>query len=186
MDVWIYGKQSEMPPVFKRIKKEISFLQFKTWCKYFLFQRILRINSDVPWPVHWSSIVRPASGIKLKNWLSYPPGYVVYPGASNGNYIQAANGIELGVNVRIGPGVAIVSANHDVNNYDKWPKTPPIKIGDDVWLGANSVILPGVELGNHTVVAAGAVVTKSFVNGNCILAGVPARIVKQLPDYVIH
>jgi serine acetyltransferase len=186
VDKWIYGNRSEMPNIFTRIKKEIEFLGFKTFCQYFFFQRFLRINSDVPWPVHWSSIAHPASGIRLKNWLSYRPGYPVYPGVSIGNYIQAANGIELGVNVRIGPGVKIISADHDVNNYDRHTKTPPVKIGDDVWLGSNSVVLPGVELGDHIIVAAGAVVTKSFVRGNCILAGVPAKIVKELPDYEIR
>ena len=45
------------------------------------------------------------------------------------------------------------------------------------------MILPGVEIGDHTVVAANAVVNRSFKEGNCILAGVPAKIVKKLPAY---
>jgi len=44
----------------------------------------------------------------------------------------------------------------------------------------NAVILPGVHLGDHTIVAAGSVVTKSFPQGNCILGGVPAKVVKEL------
>jgi acetyltransferase-like isoleucine patch superfamily enzyme len=51
-----------------------------------------------------------------------------------------------------------------------------IRIGDDVWLGTNAVILPGVEIGDGCVVGAGAVVTKSFESG-LILAGVPARVI---------
>ena len=89
----------------------------------------------------------------------------------------------MGKNVRIGPGVKIVSSDHDVNNFDKHIPSPPVKIGDNVWLGANSIILPGVELGNHTIVAAGAVVNMNFKEGNCVLGGVPAKVCKKLPDY---
>ncbi|EOJ3081127.1 DapH/DapD/GlmU-related protein, partial [Acinetobacter baumannii] len=53
-------------------------------------------------------------------------------------------------------------------------------IGDKCWIGMNSVILPGVVLGNGTIVAAGAVVTKSFKQGNIVIAGVPAKIIKEI------
>ena len=46
----------------------------------------------------------------------------------------------------------------------------------------NSVILPGVTLGDHTVVGAGSVVTKSFEQGYCVIAGNPARIIRELPQ----
>jgi maltose O-acetyltransferase len=59
----------------------------------------------------------------------------------------------------------------------------PVTIGDDVWIGGNAVILPGVTIGNNCVVAAGAVVTKD-VPANSLVAGVPARIIKQLPNDV--
>jgi acetyltransferase-like isoleucine patch superfamily enzyme len=52
-------------------------------------------------------------------------------------------------------------------------------IGDDVWIGANAVILPGVTIGKHCVVAAGAVVTKD-VPDNSLVAGVPAKLIKQI------
>ena len=52
-------------------------------------------------------------------------------------------------------------------------------IGDDVWIGANAVILPGVTIGSHCVVAAGAVVTKD-VPDNCVVGGVPTKVIKSL------
>ena len=55
-----------------------------------------------------------------------------------------------------------------------------IIIGKKCWIGMNSVILPGVVLGDHTIVGAGAVVTKSFVDGNCVIGGNPARIIRKL------
>jgi acetyltransferase-like isoleucine patch superfamily enzyme len=158
-------------------KKElVDYIGVKNILIYFFFQRILRINSHVKWQVHWSSIVSSPENIKLKYWRPFP-GYM--PGC----YIQAINGIEIGKNVRIGPGVKIVSASHDIYDFDIHTKEAPIIIGDNCWLSANSVILPGVELGEHIIVAAGAVVNKSFREGNCILGGVPAKIIKKIDNY---
>ena len=56
----------------------------------------------------------------------------------------------------------------------------PVRIGDDVWLGGNVTVLPGVTIGNNVVVGAGAVVTRD-VPDNCVVCGVPARMVKQIP-----
>jgi acetyltransferase-like isoleucine patch superfamily enzyme len=50
-------------------------------------------------------------------------------------------------------------------------------------LGANVVVLPGIKLAEHTIVAAGAVVTKSFLDGDCVIAGVPAKVVKKIDSY---
>jgi acetyltransferase-like isoleucine patch superfamily enzyme len=55
-----------------------------------------------------------------------------------------------------------------------------IIIGKDCWVGANSIILSGVQLGDRTVVAAGSVVTKSFVHGSVLIGGVPAKIMKRI------
>ena len=52
--------------------------------------------------------------------------------------------------------------NHDTNNYEIYIKGSPIIIGDNCWIGASSIILPEVKLGNHVVIGAGSVVTKSF------------------------
>lgn len=55
-----------------------------------------------------------------------------------------------------------------------------VRIGDYCWIGMNVVILPGVVLGTRTIVGAGSIVTKSFPDGYCILAGNPAKIIKNL------
>ena len=53
-------------------------------------------------------------------------------------------------------------------------------IGDECWIASNAVILPGVHLGKHTIVAAGAVVSKSFPEGWCVIGGIPAKVIKRL------
>ena len=91
-------------------------------------------------------------------------------------YIQAINKVFIDSSVLIGPDVKIISANHSLENYEEWTPAKPIYINKNVWIGANSVILPGVNLGSNCIVGAGSVVTKSFEE-NSVIAGVPARLI---------
>ena len=100
-------------------------------------------------------------------------------GFNIGQSIHAANGIVLGDRVRLGPRVKLVPADHDILDFDKHVSKRPIEIESFCWLGANVVVLPGVHLAEHTIVAAGAVVTKSFLEGNCVIAeGVQQKSLK--------
>lgn len=157
------------------ISRALEYIGVKNALQYLFFQRILRVNSHVPWPVHWSSVVSCPEKIRRRWWRPYP-GYMP------GQYIQAANGIEIGRNVRLGPGVKLISANHNLDNYDQHDAEGPIVIGDNCWIGANAIVLPGVRLGCHVVVGAGAVVTHDF-GDNCLIAGVPARLIRSLGEY---
>ena len=142
--------------------------------KHLIVQKVFRINSHVPWPVHWTASVK-APELIVRG--------TACPGCGCGAVLDGRNGIILGENLWMASHVKIISKNHDVNCYSRYVNDNPIVIGDDCWLGMNAVILPGVNLGNHTVVAAGAVVTKSFPQGNVVVAGVPAMIVKELKPY---
>lgn len=149
-------------------------LPLRLVAKCFFVQKILGVNRSVPWPVHWTSRIAMPSRIHRGSR---------YPGLSMGCHIDGRNGIHFGSNVWIGPRVSIISMNHDVDDYHRYIKASPVEIGDNCWLAANVTILPEVVLGPHTVVAAGTVVTHSFPEGNQVLAGVPARVVKTLSDY---
>ena len=96
-----------------------------------------------------------------------------------GSYIQGAGGVYIGDYVRFGPNVGILSSNHDLYTRDSY-STKSIKIGDYCWLGMNVLILAGVELGPSTIVGGGSVVTKSFPEGYCVIAGNPAKVIKYL------
>ncbi|MGI6222221.1 MAG: sugar O-acetyltransferase [Prevotella sp.] len=94
--------------------------------------------------------------------------------------------VNIGNYVMIGPNTLISTVNHPMYPSGRRRHlgiAKPVTIGDDVWIGGNAVILPGVTIGNNCVVAAGAVVTKD-VPANSLVAGVPARIIKQLPNDV--
>ena len=97
---------------------------------------------------------------------------------TNRIYIQAINGIYIDASVLIGPDVKIISANHNFNDYKKWDNSDPIKINKNVWIGANSVILPGVNIGKNCIVGAGSIVTKSFAE-NSIIGGNPAKLIRK-------
>ncbi len=97
------------------------------------------------------------------------------------NFLQCSGGVYIGNYVEFATRVSLLSSNHDL--YDqRISHRRPIVIGNYCWLGMNTTILAGVELGPRTVVANGAVVTKSFPEGKCVLAGVPARLIKKLDD----
>lgn len=94
--------------------------------------------------------------------------------------------IVLGDNLLMGPGVAMFSSNHGMIKGQ--PMTfqerneASIVIGNDVWLGAHSVITAGTHIANGVVVAAGAVVTRSITQENVIVGGIPARVIGERPS----
>jgi acetyltransferase-like isoleucine patch superfamily enzyme len=93
--------------------------------------------------------------------------------------------IILGDNLLMGPGVCLFSGNH--SKIKGQPMThqgrneAPIVIGDDVWLGAHSVVTAGTQIANGVIVAAGAVVTRSITQEGVIVAGIPAKIIGERP-----
>lgn len=92
--------------------------------------------------------------------------------------------ITIGKDVVMGPDVVMMATSHEFNRLDipinQQGAKPeePIVIGDDCWIGTRVIILPGVHIGNKCVVAAGAVVTHSFVSG-CILGGGTCKGVEE-------
>ena len=86
--------------------------------------------------------------------------------------------IEIGKDVAISENVTIWDS--DVHQIDRpnYIKTAPIKIGDHVWIGTNSIILKGVTIGNGVVIAAGSLVN-SDIPDNCLAGGVPAKVIKK-------
>jgi maltose O-acetyltransferase len=88
--------------------------------------------------------------------------------------LDARGFITIGKNVSISPEVHIITADHDISTDDIGGRERPVTIGDFVFVGSRAMILPGVDIGEGAVVAAGAVVTKS-VESRDIVAGIPAR-----------
>lgn len=101
----------------------------------------------------------------------------------SGNYFQCfAEDIVIGKGTFIAKNVGIITANHDLNDPNKHTQGRKVIIGEKSWIGMNSMIMPGVTLGSHTVVGAGAIVTHSFPEGYVVLGGNPARIIKRIKE----
>jgi acetyltransferase-like isoleucine patch superfamily enzyme len=94
--------------------------------------------------------------------------------------------IVLGDNLLMGPGVCIFSSNHGTIKGQPMTfqerKEASVVIGDDVWLGAHSIITAGTHIANGVLVAAGAVVTRSITQEDVIVAGIPAKIIGERPS----
>ena len=92
--------------------------------------------------------------------------------------------VTIGSHVNLAQGITVTALNHNFEAPERrideqGVSTQQVTIGDDIWIGANAVVLPGVTVGNHCVIAAGAVVTKD-VPPHSLVAGVPAKIIKQI------
>lgn len=90
----------------------------------------------------------------------------------------------IGNHVNLAQGITVTALNHNFEDSSKrideqGVSTKPVVIGDDVWIGTNAVILPGVTIGSHCVVAAGAVVTKDIPD-HTLVGGVPAKVIKNI------
>lgn len=142
--------------------------------KSFWFQRILGFNRLCRYPIHPTCTLASTKNLTIDldsiNNLMSP-----------GCYFQNFSGkIILEKDVYIGPNTGLITANHDPMKPEKHLEGKDILIREGCWIGMNCVILPGVELGPKTVVAAGSVVTKSFSEGHVLVAGSPAVIKKYL------
>ena len=115
--------------------------------------------------------------VRSRGKLTLGNGYI-----SSNSHIICTNSIEIGNDVAIADGVQIRdSDDHDIL-YDGYKKIAPIKICDHVWIGQRATVLKGVTIGEGAIVAAGAVVTKD-VPARSIVAGVPARVIKENIDW---
>jgi maltose O-acetyltransferase len=90
--------------------------------------------------------------------------------------------VTIGDNVFIGPNVVISTAGHPLDAAVRSTGlefAKPITIGNNVWIGATVTIVPGVEIGDNVTIGAGSVVTRS-IPANCVAVGNPCRVIKNL------
>lgn len=100
-----------------------------------------------------------------------------------GSHIVGHQSIDIGDHVFTGPYVYITDQNHVYDDPSipvgrQWPRNNPVSIGEGSWLGTGAIILPGTRIGRQCVVAGGAVVRGEFPD-HCVIAGVPAKIVRR-------
>jgi len=142
--------------------------------KYWFPQKVLGYARNVPYPI--------PRGVNIAN----PQNIIFHPDDmrnlhAHGSYFQGLNAkVYIGKGTRTSLNCGFITANHDKKNLNNHEAGKDIVIGENCWIGMNCVILPGVILGKNTIVGAGSIVTKSFEEGNCVIAGNPAKIIKRL------
>lgn len=99
---------------------------------------------------------------------------------NSGCRFQDQGGIVLGDGALIGHNAVLATLNHGLAPNERQDMFPaPIRLGKNVWVGANATILPGVTIGDNAIIAAGAVVTKD-VPENTVVGGIPAKSIKRI------
>lgn len=165
-----------IPLVKKTMERKYYATGVGTYILNLIFKYIFRVNKS-DFLVHFTSRVNRPDNIIIKNKDSNARVYVSFA-TSGGCYYQAINGIEIGEGTLWSYNCCFVSANHSKDDYGQHEKCSPIRIGNNVWIGANCTILPGVEIGDNTVIGAGSVVTKS-IPSHSIAVGNPCKVIKK-------
>ncbi len=175
--VWLFVQLLRWPFYQKKYLKNQWFQGICApgwrWAATDIIHRIFTTkHMRIPWPV--SPYIDCGRNIEFD-----PEDVNCFNGA--GNYYQTFDAkIVLGKGCWIAKNVGIITSNHDLYDLNEHQPGKDVVLGERCWVGMNSVILPGVTLGDHTIVGAGSVVTKSFPDGNCVIAGNPARILRRL------
>ena len=140
-----------------------------------------------------NKIIKKILGSTKQNFLIEQPfycdyGYNISIGENfyaNHNLIILDPGkVEFGDNVFIGPNCAFYTPQHPLDSETRNKGLEyafPIKIGNNVWLGGNVVVLPGVSIGDNSVIGAGSVVTKN-IPPNVIAAGNPCKVIREITE----
>lgn len=161
-----------------------------------LFQEAVRIDMELNMQYHTPEEIREIMGRLIgkkvdDSFRMFPPFYTDFGKnitigkdvfINSGCHFQDQGGIQIGDGALIGHNVVLATINHDLNpEENRKNHYAPITIGAHVWIGSNATILPGVTLGDHAVVAAGAVVTQD-VPPRTVVGGVPAKVLKVIPE----
>ena len=161
-----------------------------------LFQEAVRIGMELNTMYHTPEELREIMGRLIGkkvdgSFRMFPPFYTDFGKnitigkdvfINSGCHFQDQGGIEIGDGALIGHNVVLATINHDLNpKGNRKNHYAPIRIGAHVWIGSNATILPGVTIGDHAVVAAGAVVTRD-VPAMTVVGGVPAKVLKVIRE----
>lgn len=149
-----------------------------------------QINNSYHTPEEIRELFSELIGKKIdKSFSLFPPFYTDFGKnltigknvfINSGCKIQDQGGVTIGDGTLIGHNAVLATLNHNIDPNHRGDIIPaPINIGQNVWIGANATILPGVSIGDGAVIAAGAVVTKDVPENN-VAAGVPAKVIKQI------
>jgi acetyltransferase-like isoleucine patch superfamily enzyme len=173
----ISGEDKELHGFLKQCSYEAQKITMELNTSYHSREEIVEIFSEL-------------TGEKVDpSFMCFPPFYTDFGKNiaigknvffNTGCSLQDRGGISIGNGSMLGMNVTIATLNHGLSLETRNITYPsPVKIGENVWIGSNATILPGVTIWDNSVVAAGAVVTKD-VPENTVVAGVPAKVLRKI------
>jgi maltose O-acetyltransferase len=129
---------------------------------------------------------RCGKNVRIASGVNFGSGHLLELGDNSALNVQCwiANDTVIGNDVMMGPRVSILSSSHNFSDITKpmrgqgAPPRQPVIIGNDVWIGTQTIILPGVRVGDHSIIGAGSVVTKD-VPAWAIVGGNPACVIRS-------
>lgn len=161
-------------------------------CSYEAQKKTMKLNSSYHSHEEIKDIFEELTGTQIdSSFTCFPPFYTDFGKnitlgknvfMNTGCSFQDRGGITIGDGTLIGMNVSISTLNHGFSLETRNTTYPsPVVIGKNVWIGTGANILPGVTIGDNSVVAAGAVVTKDIPD-NVVVAGVPAKVIKNIAE----
>ena len=170
----LFGKYFFVTILKKPYYRKIPNSQlFTNW----IFQRLLRNQSEINTSIHFSSKIQGYNNIIFDG---NPESILISLAVSGGCYFTAfkQTTITIGENTIWAYNVCIQTGNHDFIDREKYT-IKDVVIGKNCWIGNSVTILPGVVLGDNVTVGANSVVTKSFPS-NSVIAGIPAKLIRKV------
>lgn len=162
-------------PEFKRPRRGYM-KNYQVLGRYFIWQKVFRVNGSIPWPVDFRS--------KIVDWQKIDKGICCDPGDNPGIYINAAGGLKLGNNVNIGQNTILTTTNHYKYDHRKLSHTKGISIGNNVWIGANCSIVAGSKIGDNVTIGAGCYIKGEIPSNTTVtLSDQQLSIVTKTKDY---
>lgn len=171
------------------VRADSDAMRYSGWISHQAMKLTAKLNGSYHTPEEIQKIFSELTGRQVdKTFGMFPPFYTdcgknITVGKNvfinSGCRFQDQGGIFIGDGTLIGHNVVLATLNHGIapeERHDLFPA--PIRIGKNVWIGANVTVLPGVTIGDNAVIAAGAVVTKN-VPANVVVAGVPAKVIRK-------
>ena len=159
-------------------------------CSQNAIKIVMEINNSYQTPDELIKLFEKLTGEEIdKSFRCFPPFYTDFGKNikigknvffNSGCSFQDRGGIIIGDNVFIGMNVIISTLNHGIDlKYRNTTYPSKVIIGNNVWIGSGANILPGITIGDNSIIAAGALVNKD-VDSNCLVGGVPAKIIRKL------
>lgn len=165
-------------------KSKILFILYKVTASWLPISQRSKFAKKIR--CYWTKKIISYCGenVNIEHGAIFSPGLSIGDNSGIGIKCEVYGKVTIGTDVMMGPEVVIYTSGHETKSIEMpmrlqgGTKIEPVVIGNDVWIGRRTMVMPGVKIGNGCIIGAGAVVTHDIPD-YCVAVGVPARVVKK-------